>query len=111
MFTPEELSLLQLNYFKTIICSSDVCELQSKNGDYWMILKIQTLVPKRKLENIQHFDYTYQLYHRHKDAEGYHIQCAHIDLLSAVLDIIAHDDYRLGKKGKTYFDEVVEMYG
>ncbi len=110
MFTEREKSLLQLNYFTPVFCASDVCEIQSKNGDHWIILKVQTHVPKRKMENIRHFDYTYRLYHRHADVEGFHEQSEHIDLLDLVLEVINHDDYRLHRRGKTFFDEVVKMY-
>lgn len=110
MFTSEEKSLLGLTYFTSIMCATDVCELESKNGDHWLILKVQNHIPKHKISNIKHFDYTYQLYHRHHDAEGFHLQTEHINLLDVILDIISHDDYRLRKKGKTYFDTVVSMY-
>ena len=111
MFTPKELSVIKLEYFNVIFCASDVCEVESKNGDHWMIMKVQIRNSKRRKAHTSSFSYYYQLYHRHADISSFHLHAEHIDLLDAVLDIIAHDDYRLGKKGKTYFDDVVEMYG
>ena len=110
MFTSKEKTLLELTYFKSILCATDVCELESKNGDRWLILKVQNYVPKHKLSNVKDFDYTYQLYHRHKEADGFHLQTEYINLLDVILEIIAHDDYRLKNKGKTYFDTVVSIY-
>ena len=110
MFTSKELSLLQLSYFKPIFCASDACELQSKNGDHWLILKVQNHIPRKKLQNTKHFDYTYLLFHRHEDSDGFHAQTEFADLLDLVLEIINHDDHKLKRRGKTFFDEVVEMY-
>ena len=111
MFTPKELTLINLEYFNLIFCASDICELESHNGDHWMIVKVQTFVPKYKVATKKHFNYYYQLYHRHNDADGFHLQAEHIDLLDAVLDIINHDDYRLRRRGSRHFDEVVEEFG
>lgn len=110
MFTSKERSLLELSCFKTIMYASDVCEIQSQNDDHWIIIKVQNHIPKRKVQNVKHFNYTYQLYHRHGDADGFHEQTQFADLLDLVLEIINHDDYKLKRKGKTYFDKVVSMY-
>lgn len=110
MFSSKELSILTLDYFNVKMCCSDVCELESQNGDHWIILKQQTHIPKRQLQNVKHFNYIFMLYHRHNDGEGFHLHAEHINVLDAILDIINHDDYRLKRKGKTYFDTVVTMY-
>ena len=59
MFTSKELSIITLEYFKVKMCVSDVCELESQNGDHWLILKKQVTVPKKQLHNIKSFSYTY----------------------------------------------------
>lgn len=110
MFNKEELTLINLQYFKTINVLSDVCEVVSQNGDHWIILKVQEHVPKNELCNKKHFDYMYNLYHRHEDAEGFHYQSEFVNLLDLILEIINHDDYRLKRRGRTYFDELVETY-
>ena len=110
MFNSNELSILTLDYFNVKMCCSDVCELESQNGDHWIILKQQTHIPKRQLQNVKHFNYIFMLYHRHNDGEGFHLHAEHINVLDAILDIINHDDYRLKRKGKTYFDKVVSMF-
>ena len=67
MFTSKELSIITLEYFKVKMCVSDVCELESQNGDHWLILKKQVTVPKKQLHNIKSFSYTYLVFHRHSD--------------------------------------------
>ena len=106
----KELSLLQLSYFKQITLGSDICELQSQNGDRWMLLKVQNHISRKKLQNVKHFDYSYLLFHRHEDSDGFHAQTEFADLLDLVLEIINHDDHKLKHRGKTFFDEVLEMY-
>lgn len=110
MFTSKELILLKLDYFKTVMLASDVCELESKNGDHWIILKVQNHISKTKLHNVKHFNYTYQVYHRHQNVESFHRQLEYANLLDVILEIINHDDYRLKHKGKTFFDTVLEQY-
>ena len=110
MFSEEELKLINLKYFKTKTILSDLCELESQNGDHWMVLKIQTYVPRRKLSNEIKYEYIYLLYHRHGDNEGFHKQSEFGNLLDLVLEIINHDDYRMKRKGRTFFDELLEMY-
>ncbi|MCR4617739.1 MAG: hypothetical protein K5669_06085 [Lachnospiraceae bacterium] len=108
MFTSKELSILTLDYFQLPMCSSDVCELVSQNGDHWMILKQQVTLPRTRLHNVRHFDYTFRLYHRHNADEGFHLQGDYVELLSAALEIICHDDYRLGRQSDEYIREVLE---
>ena len=110
MFTSEELSILNLNYFNVKMCGSDVCELESQNGDHWLILKKQTMVPRGQVQHVTEFSYTFILFHRHSDAEGFHYQTEFLNVLDVILEIINHDDYRLKRRGKTYFDTVVAMY-
>ena len=110
MFNSEELSLIQLDYFKVPMCASDVCELISQNNDHWLIFKKQVAVPRGQVNQTTRFQYTYIVFHRHADADGFHYQAEFVTLLDAVLDIINHDDYRLKRRGKTFFDEVVAMY-
>ena len=110
MFSSEEKSLITLDYFKLKMCVSDVCEIESQNGDHWIILKKQAHIPKRQLPNVKHFEYTFLLYHRHADAEGFHYQSEFTNILDLILDIINHDDFRLKRRGKTFFDTVLTMY-
>ena len=110
MFSAKELSIINLKYFKVPMCASDVCELESKNGDHWLIIKKQATVPRGQAKQTTQFHYTYILFHRPADNDGFHYQLEFISLLDVILEIINHDDYRLHHKGKTYFDEVVAMY-
>ena len=41
MFSSNDLSLINLDYFDVVMCASDVCELVSQNGYHWMIIKKQ----------------------------------------------------------------------
>ncbi len=109
MFTSEEKSLLQLKYFQPVFCASDACELISKNGDHWLLLKIQDHIPKKQLHNKRYFTHHYELFHRHSDAEGFHLQNEFVNLLDLILEIIAHDDFRLHQKNGA-FEEVVSAY-
>ena len=110
MFNSKDVSLIILDYFDVVMCASDVCEIVSQNGDHWMILKKQATVPRGQLKHTKHFDYTFLLYHRHSGSKGFHLHSEYTSVLDTVLDIINHDDYRLKRKGRTYFDEVVETY-
>ncbi len=110
MFSSEELSMLTLDYFEVKMCVSDVCELVSQNGDHWMILKQQMPKPKQLLSQIRHFDYCYVMYHKHKGAEGFHLHSTVASVLDAVLEIICHDDYRLGRKRNQYFYKVLNLF-
>lgn len=110
MFTSQELSILNISYFKQIMLASDVSELESQNGDHWLILKKQAPLPKRQRDKSKGLHYTYLIYHRHNDAEGFHFQSEMPDMLSVALELIQEDDYRLKRKGRTAFDEVLEEF-
>ena len=110
MFKSDELSLLNLEYFNVVMCVSDVCELESQNGDHWIVLKRQATVPKSQLRKTRNFQYTFLIYHRHSGTKGFHFHSEMPGALDAVLEIINHDDYRLKRKGRTYFDEVVDRF-
>ncbi len=109
MFNANELTLLNLNYFNQVFCATDVCELISQNGDHWIILKVQYSVPKAQVR-YKHPDYIFSLYHRHANAKSFHLHAEYMTILDTVLDIIQHDDYRLKRKGRTFFDDVVDNY-
>ena len=114
MFTSKELSIITHEYFKVKMCVSDVCELESQNGDHWLILKKQVTVPKKQLHNIKSFSYTYLVFHRHSGSDGFHLHTEMSSLLDCILEIINHDDYRLKRRRtgneKTYFDVVVSKF-
>ena len=102
MFTAEEVGLIKLRYFSHKKVLSDICELESKNGDYWMIIKKQEYVPKKMLKYTYEFKYTFELYHRHANAEGFHYHSEFDSLLKAILEIIDHDCYRLKSGNVTH---------
>ncbi len=110
MFSSEEMSMLTLSYFEVKMCASDVCELVSQNGDHWLILKQEMLKPAQPRENVRHYDYMYHLFHRHENADGFHLHRQVTSVLDAVLEIVQHDDYRLNRKRNPYFDQVLEMF-
>ena len=110
MFNKNDLPLLRLEYFEQVFCASDVCELISQNGDHWLILKKQVSLSKGQLKHTKHIDSTYILYHRHASSKGFHLHSEFVSVLDCILEIISHDDFRLKRKGRTYFDEVVETY-
>ena len=92
MFSPEELSVIKLKYFNVILCASDICEVESHNGDHWMILKVQKDDLGNEAVDSDQLSYFYKLYRRPKLNEGFHFQSEHFNVLNAVLDIIGHDD-------------------
>ena len=109
MFTAKEQELLSLKYFRLVMLVTDACELESETGDHWLIIKKQFKVPRAQIHRVKH-QYTFMIYHRHKGSEGFH---SHLELdsaLSVVLEILAHDDYRTGRTGRTAFDTVKEKY-
>ena len=56
MFTSKELSIITLEYFKVKMCVSDVCELESQNGDHWLILKKQVYLSIREEKLSAYYD-------------------------------------------------------
>ncbi len=110
MFSSKELSVLSLDCFRMEMCRSDVCELVSQNDDHWIILKQQLPKTKRLNDQMRHFDFCVQMYHRHEDADGFHLHRTVTSVLDAALEIIAHDDFRLGRKDNSFFFEVVKMF-
>ncbi len=62
----------------------------------------------------------YRLYHAHKYEDGYHIHGQFKLMIDCVLEIVDHDEWKLGiwrhkrigkmKQPKTYFDWLIETY-
>ena len=51
------------------------------------------------------------VYHQlNSGAKGFHFHSELPGALDVVLEIINHDDYRLKRKERTYFDEVVDRF-
>ncbi len=104
MFTKQEKSLLTLNYFNVITKSDSMYEIQSRNGDYWMIIKVATYVSRGEIEAIRNSgedrDCYYILNHRHEDEREYHHHTDTGSVYNAVLEIVSHDSYRLKNNNK-----------
>ncbi len=113
MFSEKELTLVNLDYFDLIMCASDVCEVVSKNHDHWLILKKQTHLSRKQLKKAEEtgsgFQYSFVVYHRHADADGFHYHSEWISLLDVVLEIINHDDYRLRDRNGA-FEQIAREY-
>ncbi len=100
MFNSKEQSMLSLSYFNQIFISSDICEVQSQNGDHWLILKVEKHMTKAEIQDAKENNLTrkcyFSLLHRHKEDENYHKHAKHIETIYEVVDeIIQHDEFRL----------------
>ncbi len=108
MFTEEEKKYIQRSCFNVSILGSSVAELESQNGDWWMIIEQDALLTKEQLNTGKKPARSYMLMHRHANASGYHHQCACLQVFDAVLEILCHDDYRLKHRGVTEADRLLE---
>ena len=95
MFTEDEVKLIRLKYFKQKHILSDICEIESRNGDHWIIMKRQRYVSKKQLKYTKAFSYVFEIYHRHANAEGFHYHSESESILKAIFQIIDHDYFRL----------------
>ncbi|MCR5102739.1 MAG: hypothetical protein K6B41_15430 [Butyrivibrio sp.] len=109
MFTIQEKKLLSLRYFKVITKSDSMYEIKSRNGDYWMIIKVATYVSRGEVEQIRQSgmdrDCYYILNHRHGDEREYHHHTDVGSVYNAILEIVSHDSYRF--KGNNNLTEAM----
>lgn len=106
MFTKNDL-LSMTDYFDFLSTDEETFfEIMSKNTTHcWKIVKEA---------------WGYQLLHAHKLSDGYHIHGQYRAMLDCVLDIVEHDEWKLGiwrhknigrrKQPYTYFDQLVDTY-
>ena len=108
MFNKEELNIINRDFFTISLLGGSVVELQSQNGDWWMILEEEQWLSRRQIRAKVPKRVFYKLMHRHSDSAAFHEQGEYSCVLDAVLEIINHDDYRLKHKGRTHFDELLD---
>ncbi len=106
MFTKDDL-LSMTDYFDFLSTDEETFfEIMSKNTTHcWKIVKEA---------------WGYQLLHAHKLSDGYHIHGQYRAMLDCVLDIVEHDEWKLGiwrhknigrrKQPYTYFDQLIDTY-
>lgn len=93
MFNPKELSVIN-NYFNVIFCTSASCELESGNGDHWIIIKIQNHSPELEETDTMLHSYSYELYRRNTDLDCLQLQAEYESALDAVWSIIDQDNHK-----------------
>ena len=108
MFSEKDKSLINQKYFQINVLSDAVAELQSENGDWWILMEVQQWLSRRQRASQTRPRSIYRLMHRHADSEAYHEHGEYICVLDAILEITDHDDYRLRRHGRTHFDEILE---
>lgn len=108
MFSEKDKSLIRQDYFNVTILSDSFAELESENGDWWMILEVQQWLSRRQRASQTVPRVFYRLMHRHANSEAYHDHSEHICILDVILEITNHDDYRLKRHGQTHFDEILK---
>ncbi len=109
MFSEEDLFIIKRDCFKISILTGSIAELQSQNGDWWIILETQDSLSRRKRQEGAIGRTFYRLMHRHADDDTYHDHAEFFVLLDAVLEILDHDDYKLKHRGKTQYNELLEQ--
>ncbi len=108
MFSEKDKSLINQEYFKVNVLSDAVAELESENGDWWILTEAQRWLSRRQRASQTVPQVFYRLMHRHANSEAFHEHGEYISVLDAVLEITNHDDYRLKRHGRTHFDEILE---
>ena len=108
MFSEKDKSLINQEYFKINVLSDAVAELESENGDWWILMEIQRWLSRRQRASQMIPQVFYRLMHRHANSEAFHEHGEYISVLDAVLEIINHDDYRLKRHGRTHFNKLLE---
>ncbi|MBO5622775.1 MAG: hypothetical protein J5959_14225 [Butyrivibrio sp.] len=106
MFTAKDL-LSMTDYFDFLSTDGETCfEVMSKNTTHcWKIVDVGT---------------HYRLMHAHQLSDGYHLHGEFDLMLDCVLEIVEHDEWKIGLwrhryKGKrklpyTFFDELIDRY-
>lgn len=89
MFSQQQLSSIDRNYFDVIIADPYDVTLRSKNtGHYWYLHN--TGVPAED---------SCLLYHKHQSFHPYHQQRRETHFRSAIKTIRSHDDYQINVRG------------
>lgn len=113
MMTQFEKEIVMQPYFTMHIVTDSLIEFQSQNKDWWILLQVEVYQRRHQLALGTPKEHTYKLYHKHDGASGFHEQGEYLEVLDAVLTVIDHDDYRMGKKRRgqtTHFEELLEWY-
>ena len=118
MFNPKELSVIN-NYFNVIFCTSASCELESGNGDHWIIIMIQDQNSEHQETDTTHSTYSYELYRRNTDKDCLQLQAEYASALDAAWSIIDQDKHKhqdndgfdnmLHRMDKTCLDDIIKF--
>ncbi len=108
MFNEKERRIIRRDFFSISMEGASVVELQSQNGDWWMLLEVQETLSRRQMARRKPKVIVYRLMHKHANYSLYHEHVEYTSVLDAILEVINHDDYRLKNKGKTHFDELLD---
>ncbi len=111
MFNELDRKIINRDCFKIILMGDSLAEIESENGDHWIILEEQEHLNKGQIRSGRVPAISYKLLHRHADAKSFHLHTACLSVLDIVLEVLQHDDYRLKKRGRTHFDELLEEVG
>ena len=114
MFSQSDLSIINRDCFNIKTLGGAYVELQSQNGDWWILLETQESLSKRKRASGETGKTFYRIMHRHSNDNIYHDHAEYSNILDAVLEILDHDDFRLKRKKsqkRTPFDELLEEVG
>ncbi len=111
MFSEKDKAIISRDFFEIIYMGDAIAELRSENEDYWMIMEVQQWLSRRQRASQTIPTVFYRVMHRHADSESFHEHIECINVLDCVLEILQHDDFRLKRRGKTHFDELLEEVG
>ena len=108
MFSERDRKIINRDCFNIIMMGDSIAEVESENGDHWIILEVQEHLNKGQIRARKVPRVTYHVLHRHGDSGAFHEHTECISVLDCVLEILQHDDFRLKKHGRTHFDELLE---
>lgn len=103
MYSEIDLSIIMNGYFTVVALHVDYCIIKSNNTKHsWKIS--------------QSSDGYYILLHKHQDKHRFHFHRGCVSMEDCLLEIVGHDDFQMNGrkpvtyKGRTYFDEIVDIY-